>query len=99
MREWCGTTIKGEWGTESWPIPSEPKDYLAESRSWATQLHQQGWQDLYGVDYRALVTDRELAEDAYVFTWRRHPPDADATRIWSAFRRKVQRLERGKAGG
>lgn len=43
VREWCNTAIKGEWGTESWPTPSTPEDYLTEVRSWATQLYDGGW--------------------------------------------------------
>ena len=48
VRDWIDENIPGDFGTEAWPKPEDPRELMAVTRDWMKTLHEGGW---VGVDW------------------------------------------------
>ena len=42
-RDWIDKNIPGDFGTDAWPKPDDPKEQLQCSYDWMKKLHEGGW--------------------------------------------------------
>jgi len=48
VRDWIDKNIPGDFGTDAWPKPDDPKELMQCSYDWMKKLHEGGW---VGIDW------------------------------------------------
>ena len=43
VKDWIKENVPGNWGSEAWPAPEDPEEFIESGRDWMGRLHAGGW--------------------------------------------------------